>query len=87
MCRVFVAAEFASGFLEAVDAGVADPMLGAQLSHRNAGLMLLQNPDDLFFRKSGCASWSGPLLGPERTSNWINPEGQCQSQAALGRII
>ncbi|WP_420836751.1 choice-of-anchor Q domain-containing protein [Bradyrhizobium algeriense] len=38
--------------------------------------MLLQNPDDL--PKSGCASCSGPCLGPERTSNWIRPKGQVQ---------
>jgi hypothetical protein len=35
-----------------VDAGVADPVLAAQLRNRNASLMLLQNPDDLLFGKA-----------------------------------
>src|SRR3981081_70800 len=35
-----------------VDTGVADAMLAAQIGDRNAGLVLLQNPDDLFFRKT-----------------------------------
>jgi hypothetical protein len=52
-------------------------VLAAQLGDRNAGLVLLQNPDDL--RKSGCASCSGPCLGPERTSNWIRPKGQVKT--------
>src|SRR6266567_8839654 len=39
------------GFLF-VDAGVADAMLAAKIGDRNAGLMLLQNPDDLLFRKA-----------------------------------
>src|ERR1700716_4479674 len=35
-----------------VDTGVADAMLAAQIGDRNAGLVLLQNPDDLLFRKT-----------------------------------
>ena len=38
--------------LPLVDAGVADAMLAAQIGDRNAGLVLLQNPDDLLFRKA-----------------------------------
>jgi hypothetical protein len=30
-----------------VDAGVADAVLAAQIDHRNLGLLLLQDPDDL----------------------------------------
>jgi hypothetical protein len=35
-----------------VDAGVADAMLAAAIGDRDPSLVLLQNPDDLFFRKS-----------------------------------
>ncbi|WP_315758420.1 MULTISPECIES: hypothetical protein, partial [unclassified Bradyrhizobium] len=38
-------------------------------------LVLLQNPDDLLFRKAA-ALHALVLVGPERTSNWIKPEGQ-----------
>ena len=58
--------------------GVANAVLAVQIGHRNPGLVLLQNPDDLLFPKSGCASCSGPCRRPERTSNWINPVGQGQ---------
>src|SRR5258708_2880693 len=29
--------------------------------------------------KSGCASCSNPRFGPERTSTWIKPKGQCHT--------
>src|SRR4029077_11999699 len=35
-----------------VDASITDAMLAAQIGDRNAGLMLLQNSDDLLFRKA-----------------------------------
>src|SRR5256714_12262650 len=35
-----------------VEAGVADAVLATQIGDRNAGLVLLQNPDDLLFRKA-----------------------------------
>jgi hypothetical protein len=63
-----------------VDAGVADTMLAAEIDDRDPGLVLL-NPDDLFFSSSvnRLRFISGPRLGPERTSNWIKPEGQGQA--------
>ena len=60
------------------DAGVAHAVLAAQIRRRTPGLVPLQNPDDLLFRKNDCASCSGPHLGPERTRNWIKPVGQGQ---------
>lgn len=35
--------------------------------------------------RSGCASCSGPLSGPERTSNRINPEGNVRAPSGSGR--
>src|ERR1700716_3578979 len=41
-----------------VNAGVADAMLAAQIGDRNAGLMLLQNPDDLSEKRLRFMLWS-----------------------------
>lgn len=35
-----------------VHTGVADVVLAAKIGYRHAGLVLLQNPDDLLFRKA-----------------------------------
>jgi hypothetical protein len=35
-----------------IDAGVADAVLAAQVGDRNPGLMFLQYPNDLLFRKA-----------------------------------
>jgi hypothetical protein len=61
--------------LRLVDARV-NAVFAAQLGDGNAGLVLLQNPDDL--PEDGGGSCSAPCLGPERTSNWIRPKGQGQ---------
>ena len=42
------AAELGSPF---VDAGLADTVLAAKITHRDTRLVLLQNADDLFFQK------------------------------------
>ncbi len=41
---------------------VADAMLAAQIGNRHAGFMLLQNPDDLLFRKAAASLHALALL-------------------------
>ena len=50
-------------------------MLAAQIGHRNPGPVLLQDPDDLLFRKT-TAPHALVLAWRELTSNWIKPVGQ-----------
>src|SRR6185437_14410256 len=38
-----------------VEGGIADAVLAAQLARRQSGSVLLQHPDDLFFRESALA--------------------------------
>jgi hypothetical protein len=49
-----------------VDAGVADPVFSAQICHRNACLVLLQDPGGRLFRKAAAlmlwsTSWQHPI--------------------------
>ncbi|MDA9489709.1 hypothetical protein XI08_11345 [Bradyrhizobium sp. CCBAU 11361] len=48
------------------DVGIADAVLATQIGNRNAGLMLLQNPDDLLFRNA--AALHGLVLVWARTN-------------------
>lgn len=65
------AAELRLPFL---DAAIADAMLAAPIGDRNAGLMLLQNPDDLLFRKAAALV----LVSARTNCTLIKPAGQGQ---------
>ena len=58
-----------------VDAGVADAMLAAQIGDRNAGLVLLQNPDDLLFRKAVALHALVLVLGQNELQTGLSPRG------------
>nr|GAJ37577.1 insertion element ISR1 hypothetical 30.8 kDa protein A [Bradyrhizobium sp. DOA9] len=59
-----------------VDAGVANAMLAAQIGDRYAGLMLLQNPDDLFFRKSAALHALVLVVGQSELQTGLSPWGK-----------
>jgi hypothetical protein len=58
-----------------VDAGVADAMLAAKIGDRNAGLMLLQNSDDLLFRKAIALHALVLVLGQNELQTGLSPRG------------
>jgi hypothetical protein len=57
-------------------------MLAAQIGDRNAGLMLLQNPDGLLFRKAAALHALVLVVGQNEFSNWIKPKGLGQARSA-----
>ncbi|MEH2509460.1 hypothetical protein V1291_000814 [Nitrobacteraceae bacterium AZCC 1564] len=59
-----------------VDAGVADAMLAAQISDRNPGLVLLQNPDDLLFRKTTALHALVLVMGQSGLKTGSSPGGK-----------
>ena len=59
-----------------VDAGVADAMLAAQIGDRNAGLILLQNPDDLLFRKAAALHALVLVVGQNELQTGLSPWGK-----------
>src|SRR5437764_1501771 len=59
-----------------VDAGVADAVLAAQIGDRNAGLVLLQYPDDLFFRKAAALHALVLVLGQNELQTGLSPRGK-----------
>src|ERR1700682_1953998 len=59
-----------------VDAGVADAMLAAQIGDRNAGLVLLQNPDDLLFRETIALHALVLKMGQSELQTGLRPRGK-----------
>jgi hypothetical protein len=57
-------------------------MLTAQIGDRNAGLMLLQDSDDLLFRKAATLHALVLVMGQNETSNWIKSVRQGQPVAS-----
>jgi hypothetical protein len=62
--------------LQFVDAGVADAMLAAKIGDRHAGLMLLQNPDDLFLRKAAALHALVLVVGQNELQTGLSPRGK-----------
>jgi hypothetical protein len=60
-------------FASFVDAGVAGAVLPAQIGDRNAGL--LQNPDDLFFRKTTALHRLVLVVGQSELQPGLSPRG------------
>src|SRR5947199_6108449 len=59
-----------------VDARVADAVLAAQIGDRNAGLVLLQYPDDLLFRKAAALHALVLVLGQNELQTGLSPRGK-----------
>jgi hypothetical protein len=59
-----------------VNSGVAGAVLAAQIRNRNAGLVLVQNSDDLLFRKAIVPDALVLVVGKNQTSNWTTPVGK-----------
>jgi hypothetical protein len=51
-------------------------MLAAQIGNRNAGLMLLQNPDDLLFRKPAALHALVLVVGQNELQTGLSPWGK-----------
>jgi hypothetical protein len=68
------AAEFA---LPIIEGRFADPVLATQIGGLRAELVLLQNTDDLLFRKPFALHRLVLPLGPASSSTWLNWKGQC----------
>jgi hypothetical protein len=51
-------------------------MLTAQIGNRNAGLVLLQNPDDLFFRKAAALHALVLGVGQSELQTGLSPWGK-----------
>ena len=64
-----------------VDTGVADAMLAAQIGDRNADLMLLQNPDDLLFRKATALHALVLVMGQSERQTGLSPRGNITREA------
>src|SRR3954471_2330339 len=65
-----------------VDAGVADAVLAAEIGDRHPGLVLLQNPDDLFFRKTIALHALVLVLGQSELQTGLSPRGKVTHDAA-----
>src|SRR3954451_19826512 len=59
-----------------VDTGVADAVLAAEIGDRHPGLVLLQNPDDLFFRKTIALHALVLVLGQSELQTGLSPRGK-----------
>ena len=59
-----------------VDAGVADAVLAAKIDHRNSGLVLLQDPDDLLFRKTIALHAPVVVVGQSELQTGLSPRGK-----------
>src|SRR3954469_15964160 len=59
-----------------VDAGVAAAVLAAQIGDRNAGLVLLQYPDDLLFRKAAAFHALVLVLGRSELQTGLRQGGK-----------
>jgi hypothetical protein len=57
------------------DAGVADAVFTAQVGDRNTGLMLLQNPVDLLFRKATALHALVLVMGQSELQPGLNSRG------------
>src|SRR6516225_5038500 len=55
---------------------VADAVLAAQIGDRDAGLVLLQNPDDLLFRKAAALHALVLVVGPSELQTGLSPWGK-----------
>ena len=62
-----------------VDGGVADAMLAAQFGNLNADLMLLQNPDDLLFRKAATLHALVLVVGQNELQTGLSRRGKVTS--------
>src|SRR3954447_12797792 len=59
-----------------VDARVAHAVLAAQISNCDAGLVLLQYPDDLLFRKAAALHALVLVLGQSELQTGLSPRGK-----------
>jgi hypothetical protein len=59
-----------------VNAGVANTMLAAEIDDRDPGLVLLQNSDDLFFRKPYALHALVLVLGQSELQTGLSPRGK-----------
>lgn len=59
-----------------VSEGVAYTMLAAEIGDRNPRFVLLQNPDDLFFRKPLALHALAPGLGQNELQTGLSPRGK-----------
>jgi hypothetical protein len=62
-----------------VDAGVADAVLAAQIGDRNAGLVLLQYPNDLLFRKATALHALVLVMGQSELQPGLSPRGNVRA--------
>ena len=72
--------------LPLVEAGLADPVLAAQIRRLDPSLVLLQYPNDLLFREPLALHRLVLCLGQNSGSLWINSRGQRQVQQAASWI-
>ena len=56
-------------------------MPAAQVSDQNAGLVLLQNPEDLLFRKAAALHALVLVVGRSELSTWIKLVGKANAAA------
>lgn len=62
-----------------VDTGVADAMLAALIGDRHAGLMLLQNPGDLLFRKAAALLALFLVVGQNELQTGLTPRSKVRT--------
>jgi hypothetical protein len=70
-----------------VDARVADATLAAQIGDRNAGLMLLQDSDDLLFRKAATLHALVLVWGQNELQTGLSPWGKVISPLATNDLF
>src|ERR1700716_952641 len=61
-------------------------MLAAQIGDRNAGLVLLQNPDDLFFRKTTALHALVLVVGQSELQPGLSQRGNVTVRNRFGQI-
>jgi hypothetical protein len=59
-------------------------VLAAQVGDRNAGLLLLQNPDDLLFRKAAALHALILVMGQSELQPGLSPRGNVKGFRAIG---
>ncbi|MHC2575425.1 hypothetical protein ACVI1J_002923 [Bradyrhizobium diazoefficiens] len=61
-------------------------MLAAQIGDRHAGLMLLQNPDDLLFRKAAALHALVLVVGQNELQTGSSPRGKVRTNATFSPL-